>query len=173
MKYLLIVFLISTLFTLSLNVQTLDDLEQLLQETNGFYLDEADALWKKPRRRAKKPKKCTCNYILPPKPVCGEDGVTYPGACEAQCAGVEVAHEGKCDCVCNKMYKPVCGADGVTYGNACAANCAGVQVAHEGECGCVCNKMYKPVCGTDGVTYGNACAAGCAGVGVAYDGVCK
>jgi hypothetical protein len=35
-------------------------------------------------------------YATPPPPVCGCDGKTYDGACEAERAGVNVAHQGAC-----------------------------------------------------------------------------
>lgn len=45
----------------------------------------------------RKPAACTVNCFRA-APVCGSDGVTYwCGAAEAQCAGVEVAHEGYCE----------------------------------------------------------------------------
>lgn len=31
------------------------------------------------------------------RPVCGDDGVTYPNACEAECAGVKDFVEGSCE----------------------------------------------------------------------------
>ena len=41
---------------------------------------------------------CFCTDIW--APVCGEDGHTYGNACEAECAGVGVAHEGPCEDAC-------------------------------------------------------------------------
>jgi hypothetical protein len=41
---------------------------------------------------------CFCLHAF--KPVCGVDGVTYSNACEADCAGVEIEHEGICQPRC-------------------------------------------------------------------------
>ena len=38
--------------------------------------------------------KCVCPDLF--DPVCGSDGVTYPTACDAACAGADVAHQGSC-----------------------------------------------------------------------------
>jgi len=43
------------------------------------------------------PPECNCP-LVPPQPVCGFDGVTYPDACHAACVGwVGVAHTGVCE----------------------------------------------------------------------------
>jgi hypothetical protein len=69
-------------------------------------------------------------------PVCGVDGTTYGNACEAETAGIEIAHEGVCEVACYEIYAPVCGEDGTTYPNDCYARAAGAAIAHEGACEC-------------------------------------
>ncbi len=44
---------------------------------------------------------CACPEIY--APVCGVDGMTYSNACEARCAGVEIAHEGMCEPICKPL----------------------------------------------------------------------
>ncbi len=100
---------------------------------------------------------CVCPEIF--DPVCGENGVTYGNACEARCAGVEIAHEGECrECACN-------------------GDCDGDAVCRDGKCGPACSVaclVADPVCGSDGVTYvcGEVDAA-CHGVSVLHEGECR
>jgi coxsackievirus/adenovirus receptor len=101
---------------------------------------------------------CFCPEIW--DPVCGVDGRTYANACEARCAGVEIAHEGEClpECPCNRD----CPAGSVCRDGACAPPCA-IQ--------CV---VPDPVCGTDGKTYRcGAAEAACHGVEVLHTGECR
>ncbi len=99
-----------------------------------------------------------CNERCPNevREVCGDDGVTYPNACRAQCADVgfsggacpidpsecgperhcpdrQLCVGGRC-CDCPERQEPMCGADGETYINACVMECAGVDPRHEGRC---------------------------------------
>lgn len=122
-----------------------------------------------------------CRCALIDAPVCGADGKTYPNACEAGCAAVEIVSEGPCRSECNYnclIPDPVCGADGVTYTcGADEAKCNGTTVVHEGackkpECNIQC-LVEEPVCGANGVTYPcGADEAECNGTTVVHDGPC-
>ena len=88
------------------------------------------------------------------EPVCGNDFVTRPNACHAECAGVghspgacpdsECGPEKRCPegqpcvdgqcCACDGDPSPVCGVDGREHLNECTARCAGVEVRHAGPC---------------------------------------
>ncbi len=81
------------------------------------------------------PGTCFCPEIY--APVCGVDGTTYGNACEADCAGIGVAHSGECEeAYCPEIYAPVCGSDGVTYDSECVAWRSGVMVVAMGPCEC-------------------------------------
>ena len=78
---------------------------------------------------------CVCQEVY--QPVCGEDGKTYANRCNAECANMEVVHEGTCEgCICIAIYNPVCGKDGKTYSNSCEAGCVNMEVECEGSCPC-------------------------------------
>nr|XP_011430571.2 serine protease inhibitor dipetalogastin [Crassostrea gigas] len=70
------------------------------------------------------------------RPVCGQDDQTYKNKCEAEMAGVDIKHEGKCVrlCKCPKILRPVCGENGVTYANKCLAECRGIFNYTQGPC---------------------------------------
>lgn len=50
-----------------------------------------------------RPKSCPHWAVCPW--ICGCDGISYCGGCEAQQAGTNVAHNGKCATTCNEIYK--------------------------------------------------------------------
>lgn len=99
------------------------------------------------------PRACADRCANEVTPVCGNDGVTYPNACLADCAGAnhsagacptecgadapcpddQPCVRGRC-CDCPDESRPVCGADGEDYRNACILECAGVEPRHDGPC---------------------------------------
>jgi hypothetical protein len=70
------------------------------------------------------------------RPVCGDDGRTYPNTCVARSSDVGIAYPGQCrrPQFCPRIFRPVCGVDHHTYPNACEARRAGVAIAHPGRC---------------------------------------
>lgn len=81
---------------------------------------------------------CVCAEIH--APVCGEDGRTYPNACEAGCAGVDVAAEGECGQGTNPcaavscVEGQRCEVDEETGEGYCVDGCEGVECPEGQHC---------------------------------------
>ncbi len=102
-------------------------------------------------------------------PVCGEDGETYPNACEARAAHVAVGHEGECPQECAGFSGGLCSegqfCDEPRCGNS---DIPGVCV----DIPEVCPEIFDPVCGCDGTTYSNDCFRIMAQVQLQHQGEC-
>jgi len=120
------------------------------------------------------PSMCPLDPAIPCRPVCGCDGKTYCGECEAAMAGVNVAHHGECRRKCDPddSSMPSCGAG--EYCQLPPGTCGNSDPA--GECAPVpqgCPDVWEPVCGCDGMTYGNACEAAANKVSIRSRGPCE
>ncbi len=104
-------------------------------------------------------------------PVCGCDGNTYGNECEADAAGVTIAHRGECSDTCGGIGGETC-----EPGEFCKfPNGTCDIVDNQGVCTPIpeaCITIWDPVCGCDGVTYSNECHADAAGVSVNHQGEC-
>ncbi len=104
-------------------------------------------------------------------PVCGCDGVTYGNECEADRAGVTIAHYGECATVCGGIAGIPCPPD--EFCKFPVGTCDIVD--NQGVCAPIpgaCITLWDPVCGCDGVTYSNECEADRAGVSIDHRGEC-
>jgi len=114
-----------------------------------------------------RPARCPLAFVR----VCGCDGATYAGPCEAAQHGVNVAHAGSCDTRCGGIAGLPC-AEG-RYCELPAGMCDAADL--EGTCVDipeVCPELYAPVCGCDGVTYSTECERQAVGAQKAHDGPC-
>lgn len=104
-------------------------------------------------------------------PVCGCDGVTYSNVCEADRAGVSIAHPGQCQQVCGGIAGIPCAP-----GEFCKFPVGTCQIADGlGVCQMLptaCPAIYAPVCGCDGITYPNECEADRVGAAINHYGPC-
>ncbi len=99
---------------------------------------------------ASAPSVCGCSALV--EPVCGVDGLTWDNACEARCAGVEVAHLGAC---CGEGPACTDGEQALVDRSGCPASCGQAPTPD-----CAGNAAFAPACTGDGVAVeGSACAA--------------
>jgi hypothetical protein len=120
-----------------------------------------------PGRCVSRPPRCPLALVA----VCGCDGATYAGPCDAARNGVSVAHAGACEKICGGVAGVPCGAGELCElpaGECDAADLQGVCTAAPGAC----PDVYAPVCGCDGITYGNDCDRKAAKAQKAHDGPC-
>ncbi len=105
-------------------------------------------------------------------PVCGCNGTTYGNACEADAAGVSIAHRGACEQRCDGIAGEPCD-DGAfclhPIGTCDVIDAQGICVEQPDHC----PGIYMPVCGCDGETYGNKCEAIANGMQIAHEGPCR
>ena len=125
---------------------------------------------------------CNCDDVY--DPVCvelpGGPIITFPNACEAECAGFGADSFVDCeggDCPCYDIFAPVCvltaNGDTLTFPNACFAECEGYGEDSFVDCNdngpCNCTFEYDPVCvlvpGGGIAEFPNACFAECEGFG--------
>ena len=122
-----------------------------------------------------KPMGCPDYYL----PTCGCDGVTYSSPCDANAAGVNVAHDGACKKICGGIAGFPCDEGQFCEfpeGTCDIVDNMGICVELPLACPkCLATdaKCWMPVCGCDGKTYANDCARQMAMIAKAHDGECE
>lgn len=105
------------------------------------------------------------------QPVCGCNGITFPGDCERIKAGVAKKSDGACPGAATDCQ--AAGPNTCPAGQYCVVplgQCAGLGVCTKKPD--MCLEPPVPVCGCDGKTYPNKCLAILAGVNLSANGEC-
>jgi hypothetical protein len=127
-----------------------------------------------------------CSFLY--DPVCGCDGETYGNKCQADMAGVSIAHPGQCTHIPSGPGPVVVQHCSLYPGGACREPNTFCQFPigvcgshfHWGAPGTCINQpkfcpenLYDPVCGCDHVTYDNTCLASMHAVSILHQGRCE
>ncbi len=110
----------------------------------GFYCAAPPGHCRDPGACDKRPAACPADLF---DPVCGCDGTTYPGPCEAAAAGVRVAAPGTCEC------RDACDCYRLPFADVCpllCPACGSYWTCEQGRCVEHCGFMPPQVCTVGG-----------------------